>query len=105
MDEGEPHLKDPNLFIENTDMTKGAKISMTFKEGLVVQILPNGDVLQRNIANEPLPKNLTKGNKLVQDQVPDHLVEVCRMVTTEGQIIKHMGNGNFIIYFKDGSIT
>jgi hypothetical protein len=38
-------MKDPSMMIEDTDMTAGAKLTMTFKEGLVVSILPNGDCL------------------------------------------------------------
>jgi hypothetical protein len=33
---------------------KGASLTFTYKEGLVVQILPNGDVLQTICANEEI---------------------------------------------------
>lgn len=52
-----------------------------------------------------MPKAHAKGNTLVQDQLPDNLIESKRIITTNGEIIKHMGDGNFIIYFSDGSLT
>jgi len=57
------------MFIEDQDMTKGAKLTMTFKEGLVVQILPNGDVMQQMMKQPPMGKEQTKGNHLVQDNL------------------------------------
>jgi len=29
-------MKDPSMFIENQDMTKGAKLTMTFNDGLAI---------------------------------------------------------------------
>jgi len=52
-----------------------------------------------------MPKSQVKGNHLVQDQLPDNLVEVKRLITTDGVVIKHMADGNFITYFPDGSLT
>ena len=44
------------MLVEETDMTKGAKLSLTFKEGLVIQVMPNGDIVQQLMKQEPLPK-------------------------------------------------
>jgi hypothetical protein len=52
-----------------------------------------------------MPKENSKGNNLVQDQLPDNLVEIKRIITTNGEIIKHMADGNFIIYFPNGTLT
>jgi hypothetical protein len=52
-----------------------------------------------------LAKSTVKGNNLVQDQLPDNLVEQHRIITTNGEIIKQMGDGNFLIYFSDGTLT
>ena len=49
IEEDDPEMKDPSLMVEQTDMTVGAKLTMTFKEGLIVQILPNGDCCQQMI--------------------------------------------------------
>ena len=45
-EEQETDFTDPRIEIDGHDMTKGAKLTMTFQEGLVVQVLPNGDVVQ-----------------------------------------------------------
>lgn len=52
-EEEEDHDKplDPLMMVEGIDMTKGAKLTFTYKEGLIVQILPNGDVVQINQTN------------------------------------------------------
>jgi len=38
-----PEIENGEIKLEADDMSKGAKISFTFNEGLVVQIQPNGD--------------------------------------------------------------
>jgi hypothetical protein len=52
-----------------------------------------------------LAKSTLKGNNLVQDQLPDNLIEQHRIITTNGEIIKQMADGNFLIYFSDGTLT
>ena len=86
-------------------MTKGAKLTFTFEEGLVVSIQPNGDCLQKYLRNPPMPKSQVKGNSLVQDTEAESKVENQRLITVNGEIIRYMADGNFIIYFSDGSIT
>jgi len=46
-------------------MTQGAKLTLTFVEGLIVQIQPNGDIVQQAILQNAMPKSQTKGNTLV----------------------------------------
>ena len=86
-------------------MTSGAKLTFTFNEGLVVQILPNGDTFQKMVTDQPMPKSQTKGNQLVQDEQVESATELHRIITTNGEIIKQMADGNFIIYYVDGAIT
>lgn len=57
------------------------------------------------IETAPMDKNNTNGNNLIYDENLESQVELHRIITTNGEIIKQMGDGNFIIYFKDGSIT
>jgi hypothetical protein len=104
-EEDNKEWSDPKIEIDGNDMTKGAKLTMTFNEGLVVQVQPNGDIIQKGVTTNPMPKSETKGNQFVQDQLPDHLVETQRLITTDSQIVKYMADGNFIIYFPDGSLT
>lgn len=47
----------------------------------------------------------TKGNNLVQDNTAESQIEVKRLITTDGVIIKYMADNNFIIYYPDGSLT
>lgn len=104
--EEEAELQDGTLmFEEHLDQTKGAKLAFTFKDGLVVQIQPNGDLLQQAHSNEPMPKSLTKVSHLTKDQEAESKVELQRLITTTGEIIKKMADGNTIIYYSDGSIT
>jgi hypothetical protein len=35
-EEDDIEMKDPSMFIENQDMTKGAKLTMTFNDGLAI---------------------------------------------------------------------
>lgn len=109
VEEDDPELKDGALVFQGVegghDLTTGAKLTFTYNEGLVVQIQPNGDVLQKIMKNAAMPKSQTKGNHLVQDQEMDSQIENQRIITTTGEIIKHMGDGNFIIYYTDGTLT
>lgn len=101
----EPELLDGTLFANGVDMTKGAKLTFTFEEGLVVSIQPNGDCLQKCLQNPAMPKSQTKGNSLVQDTEAESKVENHRLITVNGEIIRYMADGNFIVYFSDGAIT
>lgn len=47
--EEDPELLDSNLFVDGIDMTKGAQLTFTFQEGLIVQLQPNGDCMQKNL--------------------------------------------------------
>ena len=83
----------------------GAQLTFTFQEGLVVSIQPNGDVMQKILKNKQMPKSQTKGNNLIEDQLNESQIEEQRLITTNGEIIKQMADGNFIIYFADGTLT
>ena len=103
--EKEEEQVSPNILLNGIDMTAGAKMTFTFNDGLVVQLLPNGDCLQKIIDSKQPPKEASKGNNLVYDQPNDSEVELQRLITTDGEVIKFMADGNTIIYFSDGSIT
>jgi hypothetical protein len=53
----DPEMKDPSYLVEETDMTMGSKMTMTYPEGLVVTILPNGDCLQQMLKEKQMPKS------------------------------------------------
>lgn len=61
----DPEMKDPSYLVEDTDMTVGAKLTMTYPQGLIVTVLPNGDCLQQMIKEKQMPKSQTKGGNYV----------------------------------------
>lgn len=68
-------------------------MTFTYKEGLCVQILPNGSV-QQTICE-------TKKSQGDDSEVQ----EAMRTVTRECALIKELKDGNQVIYLKDGTIT
>jgi hypothetical protein len=42
-----------------------------------------------------MPKAQTKGSSLVQDSEAESKIENHRVITVNGEIIKHMADGNF----------
>ena len=87
---------------DNYDPTRGAKLSFTFESGLIVQILPNGDVSQALIEN---PQEKKKFGGTIQDSKSANLLEKSRLITRSGQVIRYFLDGNMQIFFADGSIT
>jgi len=63
---------------------KGASLTFTFKEGLVVQILPNGAVQQTIPANS---ENVRK-QSVISSENSEDVPELNRMVTREGSLIR-----------------
>jgi hypothetical protein len=52
-----------------------------------------------------MPKSQTKGNSMVQDSELESKIENQRVITVNGEIIRYMADGNFIIYYSDGTLT
>lgn len=48
---------------------------------------------------------MQKGLNFLKDQEQESEIEVKRLITSKGEIIKYMADGNFIIYYIDGTIT
>ena len=79
-------------------------MSFTFDDGLLVQILPNGDVTQmRIIAADNLHEN--QKQPVIHDSIPNHNIEKSRLITRSGQVIRYMADGNFQILYPDGTVT
>lgn len=76
---------------DNYDPTKGAKMSFTFEEGLIVQVLPSGDVSQSYV-NGPSEKKKFGGS--LQDIKPPNVLEKSRLITRNGQVIRYFLDGN-----------
>ena len=58
-------------FDANYEPDRGSSLTFTYKEGLIVQVLPNGNVQQTIIKNEQLSKKqsvLQNDNSEVQEE-------------------------------------
>jgi hypothetical protein len=84
------------------NQNKGTGLNFTFNEGLMVQILPNGGVQQSLVNNEKLSK---KSSVITRDGIDTEQNEVMREITRQGSLIRHLQDGNKIIYLSDGTIT
>lgn len=62
---------------------KGSRMSFTFEDGLLVQILPNGDVSQMRIANAENVHD-TQKQPVIHDTVNSSQVEKSRLITRSG---------------------
>jgi len=71
----EPPLQD------NWNPKAGSKLTFSFQDGLIVQVLPNGDVLQTGIENN---QSSIKTGGTLQDAVPSSEKEVQRVITRQG---------------------
>ena len=67
-----------------------------------MQIKPNGDILQEIVKSSPSDN---KKSTVIPNDVTDDEKEVSRMITRQGVIIKHLKNGNKVLYYPDGTIT
>jgi len=79
-------------------------MSFTFDDGLLVQILPNGDVTQMRILDAD---NLHENQRqpVIHDTIPNQNIEKSRLITRSGQVIRYMADGNFQILYPDGTVT
>jgi hypothetical protein len=86
---------------DNYQPSKGAKLTFTFDDGLVVVILPNGDISQQRV-NGPAHE---QKQPLIHDSTPSSQVEKSRLITRQGHVIRYLADGNFQLLFPDGSVT
>lgn len=84
-----PHNQD------NYEPTKGARLSFTFEDGLVVQILPNGDISQQIIPRFETAADSHAKYPVVHETKTAAQIEKSRLVTRNGQVVRYMQDGNF----------
>lgn len=75
---------------ESYNTEEGSSLTMTFKEGLVVQTLPNGNVQQTIVKNDTKPKK----QAVIPDDDKEEAEEISRTVTREGALIRQLKDGN-----------
>ncbi len=72
---------------DNYEPLKGARLSFAFSEvqgGLVLQILPNGDILQKLESNVSEHNASHAKQPTVHDHKPPQTVEKSRLITRSG---------------------
>jgi len=60
---------------------KGSRLSFTFDDGLLVQILPNGDVSQMRVTNADHDH---ARHPVIHDTIANNLIEKSRLITRAG---------------------
>jgi hypothetical protein len=92
-----PKVQKPKL---DYDKDKGAHLTFTFKEGLVVQVLPSGAIKQTICKNKEINRKQAAVNPEAADDAEEY-----RTVTREGALIRQLVDGNQVIYLRDGTVT
>ena len=77
-------------FDPNYEADRGTAMTFTYKEGLVVQILPNGNVSQSIVKSS----KLVKKTSVLSNDTQEEKEEVQRVVTRQAQVIRHLKDGN-----------
>ena len=80
---------------ENYNPNVGSSMTFTFKEGLIVQVLPNGNVRQKIVKNSKIAKK----QSVIQLEGSEEQEETSREVTRTGEDIKPLSAGNQISYY------
>lgn len=101
---GNPNVK---LFVENVfddrEDCSGASAIITYQEGLVVQFLPSMEVVQTRTDEQRIYKQ--KVVDLAHDVKDDSEIEVKRIITKNGTVIRYMKNGNIQLLFVNGNYS
>jgi hypothetical protein len=86
---------------------KKASFTLTMVNGLVVKFLPNGDVLQ--IRQSPHKNIMSREFEEIVNPYEDHKlnseIELKRIITGKGSVIKYMKDGSIIILYANGNIS
>ena len=88
-----------NSFFKNNENPKpsndGCVTTLTLKDGLIVQIEPNGDIIQKHYKNH---NNLN-------DSKQEEENENYRMISSKASIIRYMNNGEINILYSSGNTS
>lgn len=101
---GDPSVK---LFVENTfderEGCSGASPTLTYQEGLIVQFLSSMEVVQ--IRTDVQRRFKQKIVDLAHDVQDKSEVEMKRIITKNGTVIRYMKNGNIQLLFANGNYS
>lgn len=92
---------------EDASQTMKASFTLTMANGHVVKFLHNGDVLQTRL--NPQRKMMQRDFEDIvnpyEESRPNSEVEVKRIVTGKGSVIKYMQDGSIVILYANGNIS
>lgn len=93
---------DQRLLIEKKEQVTS---TLTLKNGLILKFLNDGDILQMiEKSPQPLKRNFTDIVSPYDDNTNYQSVELSRIITKTGNVIKTMKDGKKIIYLTNGNI-
>ena len=88
-----------NSFFKNNENPKpsndGCVTTLTLKDGLIIQIEPNGDIIQKHYKN----------HNNINDSQQEEENENYRMISSKASIIKYMNNGEINILYCSGNTS
>jgi len=101
---GDPSVK---LFVEyeldEREGCAGASATMTFQEGLIVKFLGSMEVVQSH--SNILREQRHKVADLINENYSDSEIEMRRIITKQGTVIRQMKNGDRQLLFANGNFS
>ena len=97
-----------NSFFKNNENPKpsndGCVTTLTLNDGLIIQIEPNGDIIQKHFNNI---KNINKEEEKNQNDFEEDEddKENYRLITSKASIIKYMNSGEIKILYSSGNTS
>ena len=105
-----------NSFFKNNESPRpsndGCLTSLTLKDGLIIQIQPNGDIIQKNYNNHhhnnpKKEKEKTEEEKNQNESLEEeeNEKENYRLISSKASIIRYMNNGEIKILYSSGNTS
>ena len=97
-----------NSFFKNSENPRpsndGCVTSLTLKDGLIIQIEPNGDIIQKHFQMDKTSKN-AENQKQNESEDEDSDNENYRLISSKASIIKYMNNNEIKILYSNGNTS
>ena len=94
-----------NSFFKNSEnpvpSNDGCVTTLTLKDGLIIQIEPNGDIIQKNFKYHE--NNSKSKEKLNESEEEEH--ENYRLISSKASIIRYMNNNEIKILYSNGNTS
>ena len=99
-----------NSFFKNNEnpipSNDGCVTTLTLQDGLIIQIEPNGDIIQKhfkNHGNNSKEKDKDKLNESTEEEENDN--ENYRLISSKGSIIRYLNSGEIKILYSNGNTS